>query len=253
MKILFAHLKLRLKQLAREPGYVASTMVFPALFFLLFALPNADTPEKARFLMASFTAFALLGVGLFQFGVHQAQELKSGWYSLQCTLPVRAGTLLFAQAVNAVICGIASALVVFAAVEWSAGADMPGGRWLLMTATALALTVPFAVFAAAVAEWTGAAAALPVFNLIYILSSFAGGLWMPPAALPQKVEKLSQALPTRHLGEILWKLSLGEKPEAKFFAYLGIFLICATVALVARGAFTANAPRSSREGKRAFL
>lgn len=232
MKVLAAHMTLRLKQLAREPGYIASTMIFPALFFLLFALPNADTPEKARFLMASFTAFALLGVGLFQFGVHQAQELKSGWYSLQRTLPVRASTLLFSQAFNALICGIASALVVYATVEWSAAAQMPFGRWLMMTFVALLLTVPFAVAAAAIAEWTGAAAALPVFNLVYILSSFAGGLWMPPAALPSKVESLSRALPTRHMGEILWKLALGERPEGRYATYLFVFGLTSLAALV---------------------
>ncbi len=235
MKILWAHVILRLRQLVREPGYVASTMIFPALFFLLFALPNANTPDKAKFLMASFTAFAILGVCLFQFGVHQAQELKSGWYALMRTLPVRAPVLFFSQAFNTLVCGIAAALVVYAAVEYSAGADMDFKRWSVMTSIALIGAIPFALIAAAIANWVSAWAALPIFNLIYILSSFAGGLWMPPEALPVNVEKVSQFLPTRHYGEILWKLALGQDVEMKFVGYLAAFgLVALAGVLISR-------------------
>ena len=232
MRILRAHIALRLHQLSREPGYVASTMVFPALFFLLFALPNADTADKAKFLMASFTAFAILGVCLFQFGVHQAQELKSGWYTVMRTLPVRGSVLFFSQAFNTLVCGFASALVVYAAVEYSAGAQMGLKRWALMTTVAILGCVPFALMAAAIANWVSAWAALPVFNLIYILSSFAGGLWMPPAALPSKVDAISKWLPTRHLGEILWKVSLGQELEGKYVVYLSAFGLVALVAMI---------------------
>lgn len=230
MSILRAHVFLRIRQLAREPGYLASTMIFPALFFLLFALPNADTPDKAKFLMASFTAFAILGVCLFQFGVHQAQELKSGWYSLMRTLPVRGSTLFFSQVFNTLVCGIAASGVVYATVEYSAGAEMSFGRWCGMTVVALIGAVPFALSAAAIANWVSAWAALPVFNLIYILASFAGGLWMPPGGLPAKVERVSQYLPTRHYGEILWKLALGQEVEWKFVGYLAAFGACALAA-----------------------
>ena len=48
LRVFWAHLKLRLIQLLKEPGYVVSTLLFPSLFFLIFALPNADTAVISR-------------------------------------------------------------------------------------------------------------------------------------------------------------------------------------------------------------
>jgi len=232
MKTLAAHIRLRLLQLLKEPSYIVSTMVFPALFFLLFALPNADTPAKARILLASFSAFAVLGVCLFQFGVHHAQEIRTGWYSLLHTLPVRGPILFFAQAFNALVCAVASAAVVYVTVEYFASADLELTRWLQVVGAMLLGAIPFALMAATIANFVSAWAALPVFNLIYILSSFAGGLWMPPAALPAKVEVISRYLPTRHLGEIVWKISVNEPVEWKYAFYLFLFALVMLAALL---------------------
>ncbi|NJM09893.1 MAG: hypothetical protein HC883_03100 [Bdellovibrionaceae bacterium] len=115
----------------------------------------------------------------------------------------------------------------------------PVGRWLLMVAVIVAGSIPFALMAATIANWVSAWAALPVFNLIYILSSFAGGLWMPPAALPAKVEAISRYLPTRHLGEIIWKIGLGEAVEAKYALYLAGFTVATfTALLISRRLYT---------------
>ena len=231
MKILLAHTYLRLRQLLREPSYLASTMIFPALFFLIFALPNADTPEKARFLLASFTIFAVLGVCFFQFGIHQAQEIRSGWNAYLSTLPVHRWQMLIAQWVSAMVAGFCSCLAVYVAVRLSTDLNYGVGPWLGLCGVVLLLAIPFALFSAAVACWTSTWAALPLFNMIYILSSFAGGLWMPPAALPAKVEPISRWLPTRHFGEVLWKFVLEQPVESHYLWRLGGFTLAAGIGL----------------------
>ncbi len=223
LKILLAHLKIRFVQLFREPGYVVSTLIFPALFFLIFALPNADTPDRARFLLGSFSVFAVLGVCFFQFGVQQAQELRTGWHRFMRTLPVPRGYLFLTQWLAALVCAILSAAAVYLTIEFSTDLQIEFSRWLLMVGLLVLGAAPFALFSAALARWVSPTSALPTFNLIYILSSFAGGLWLPPNALPKKVEALSQYLPTRHLGELLWKFSLAQDLEWKFALYLLLF------------------------------
>ena len=223
LKKLGAHLQLRLIQLLKEPGYVVSTLVFPALFFLIFALPNADTAPKARFLLGSFSAFAVLGVCFFQFGVQHALEIRSGWFAFVRTLPAREWHRVAAQWLGAWICAFLSALAVYMTIRFSTDLDIELSRWLWLVLVLMVASMPFALFSAALAVFVGGAAALPVFNLIYILSSFAGGLWLPPNALPSKVELVSRYLPTRHLGEVVWKVALGEAVEVKYVLFLGAF------------------------------
>lgn len=231
LKILWAHLRIRFVQLFKEPGYVVSTLIFPALFFLIFALPNADTPDKARFLLGSFSVFAVLGVCFFQFGVHQAQELRTGWHKFLHTLPVPRCHLFITQWVAALVCAVLSAAMVYATIALSTELQIEFSRWLKMVGVLILGAAPFALFSAALARLVSPTAALPTFNLIYILSSFAGGLWLPPNALPAKVEALSHYLPTRHLGEILWKVSLAQDIEWRFAFQLAGFAALALAIL----------------------
>lgn len=223
VRILLAHLKVRFVQLFKEPGYVVSTLIFPALFFLIFALPNADTPEKARFLLGSFSVFAVLGVCFFQFGVHHAQELRTGWHRFLHTLPVPRVHLFLTQWIAALVCAILSAAIVYVTIELSTDLDFEFTRWLKLVGVLILGAAPFALFSAALARWVTPTSALPTFNLIYILSSFAGGLWLPPNVLPAKVEAVSQYLPTRHFGEVLWKVALAQDVEWRFAIYLALF------------------------------
>lgn len=223
LNILLAHLKIRFIQLFKEPGYVVSTLIFPALFFLIFALPNADTPDKARFLLGSFSVFAVLGVCFFQFGVHYTQELRTGWHRFLHTLPVARYHLFLSQWFAALVCAVLSAAVVYVTIELSTDLEIEFSQWLKMVGILIVGAAPFALFSAALARWLSPTAALPTFNLIYILSSFAGGLWLPPKALPAKVESLSHFLPTRHLGEILWKTSLAQDIEWRYAIFLALF------------------------------
>jgi ABC-2 type transport system permease protein len=231
MRIFFAHLKIRWWQMLREPAYVASTLIFPSLFFLIFALPNADTNEKAKVLMGSFAGFAVLGVCVFQFGVHFAQEMRSGWFAYLKTMPAPPLTTWLALTVNSLLFAALAAWIVFLTVKLTTVADVSVQKWLLITVLLVVGAIPFALFSAAVAHWTTAQSALPIFNLIYILGSFAGGLWMPPEALPKAVEKVSVFLPSRHLGEILWKAVLDQKIELKYVAYLFLFGVVSVLVL----------------------
>ena len=225
VSVFFAHLRIQLIQLFKEPGYVLSTLVFPALFFLIFAHPSADTPTKARFLLASFSVFAVLGVCFFQFGVQRAQEIRTGWSRFVKTLPAPEWPLFLSRWLSAVVCAGLAAAAVYVTVLLSTDLDIEFTRWLGLLLVLLLGGVPFALFSSALAHWVSEKSALPTFNLIYILSSFAGGLWLPPNALPTKVEEISRYLPTRHIGEVAWKVALAEPITKEPILHLLIFAL----------------------------
>src|SRR5262249_46369834 len=107
------HAQILLLDLLRTPGYVVPTVLFPALFFVLFDLQFARTrAEIADYTTLAFVAFAIVGVPLYQFGVGIAQERGRPWERYVRTLPVSAAVRLSARVTTALIFAIIAAAVV---------------------------------------------------------------------------------------------------------------------------------------------
>ena len=119
MKKLRLHFLVALRSQIREPAYVVSTLVFPSLFFLFFAQPNADTPEKAKALLASFSAYAVLSVMFLDFSVSTARDRQSAWASYVRTLDRSFFISIVAKCLNAMLFSLLAVLLVFATVHAS--------------------------------------------------------------------------------------------------------------------------------------
>ena len=60
-------------RLLRTPSFALPSMLFPCLFYLLFGvLLNKSNGDAARYLLATYGVFGVMGVGLFAFGVPEA-------------------------------------------------------------------------------------------------------------------------------------------------------------------------------------
>ena len=77
---LILNTKWMLMELLRSPSYVVSTIGFPIIFYLIFALPEAKDINSANFIMASFCVFAAFGVFFLQFGVSITHHKSHSWY-----------------------------------------------------------------------------------------------------------------------------------------------------------------------------
>jgi ABC-2 type transport system permease protein len=220
VRVALAHTRATLLGLGRYPAFAVPTLLLPTLFFVLFALPNGHVPH--RMLTASFAAFAVFSVVFFQFGVGIAGERETAWETYLRTLPVSvrarmAARVLAASAFSAVGCGLllataaATGYARFGAGEW--------GRFLLALAGG---AVPIALMGIALGYWVPPRGALPVANVVYLLFSFAGGLWSGPRELPSVVRALSPLLPTRQWADVLWPAVLGQPWQARhWLALLG--------------------------------
>jgi ABC-2 type transport system permease protein len=199
MKLVFIHARATTVELLRHPAYVVPTLAFPTVFFIFFSGANYNADTR----MATFAAFAAIGVAFFQFGVGIATERVSPWERYLRTLPVPPLARLLARTLSAAFFATgAAAIVIVVAVATTSAALTPDG-WVELVAILAAGTVPFALLGTALGYWTPVRGALPIANLLYLGLAYAGGLWFPPDRLPGFVGRLSEFLPTRALENVL--------------------------------------------------
>jgi len=230
MAVWGAYSRLILIELMRTPSYVIPSVLFPTMFFCIFALPYAKTAAIADTEMLSFVAFALIGVTLFQFGVGVAMERGRPWERYLRTLPANP-LVRFAARVNAAIAfgAVAGGLVAVVARIFTP-VDLTVTQWIVLIVYAAIGAIPFVLFGMAIGYWCNARAALPVANIFYLLLSFGGGLWVPVRDLPSFAAAVSPFLPTRQYGDLLWSIVT---PGNVAHAWLGLTLYALIFLLLA--------------------
>jgi ABC-2 type transport system permease protein len=229
--LLRAHTRIQCLDLLRSPGYVVPTVIFPAMFYVLFDLPFARMrSDVANATTLAFIAFAIVGVTLYQFGVGIAQERGRPWERYVRTLPVAIAARFGARIVTAMLFGLLTAAVVAIVARALTPIDLSLAQWLTVAFYALCGGIPFVLMGIAIGYWTSARAAVPIATACNLLLAFAGGLWMPPQDLPAFVQAVSPYLPTRMFADLLWSVTgsaSAERALAGLAAYTVIFAIAA--------------------------
>ncbi len=216
----------------RQPMYVISTVVFPSLFFWFFGIPNAPDEDGLAMLTASFCAFGVLSVVLFQFGIGIANDRESTWYSYLRILPGPRGLQMSSRILSGFLFACLSVAGVLMTAKIFGELNFQNYLWLQFAVVLLLGAIPFSCLGLLLGLLVSARSATPVLNLVYLTLSFAGGLWMPPEVLPKLVREISTYLPSRIYGELLWASVLNRPLENHeglgLAAYgLGFFLILA--------------------------
>lgn len=207
----------------RFPGFSAGTLAFPGVVFVLFGLPRAAHYPNLQ--LASYAAFAVLGVGFFQFGVSGAIERGTPWQAWLRTLSTPPAVRIAARVVSALAFTVASIAVVVAIALGTTSVSLSAHEWLRLGAALLAGSVPFVVLGLTIAYWTSPKSALPVANILYMLLAYAGGLWTGPADLPHVVRAISPYTPARQWGDVLWSAAGGAPWHASNWLVLGAYAL----------------------------
>jgi ABC-2 type transport system permease protein len=223
MRLAFAHARVLVVELVRFPGFSVGTLAFPSILFLLFGLPRAGTHPEL--LLASYAAFAVLGVGFFQFGVSGAIERGTPWQAWLRTLPAPPAARIGARVIAALVFTLASVAVVIAVALVTTSASLSAVAWMRLVVALFAGSVPFVVLGLAIAYWASPKSALPVANILYILLAYAGGLWTGPSDLPRAVQPISPYTPARQWGDVLWAAVTGKAWHASHWLLLAAYAV----------------------------
>lgn len=194
-------------RMLREPMFVLPTLLFPALFYLLFGvLLNRGRSGAAQYLLATYGVFGVIGAALFGFGVTIAVDRQRGLLRLKRVLPVPLGAPLLAKALMAMGFALAVSVIVGLIAHFAAGVRLAPSQWALLLVVDVLGALPFCAIGMYFGTLVSGNAAPALLNLLYLPMAFLSGLWLPLSMLPDLLGKLAPAWPAYHLGQLALKV-----------------------------------------------
>jgi len=207
-RVYWMEIKTEFLNLLRMKQYSLSTIGFPLMFYCFFGLamgqnmPKDASAPMARYLLATYGAFSVMGATLYAFGVGVAVERGLGWLEVKRASPMPPAAYFLAKAVVSITFGAVVVGLLFALGAVFGGVRMAAWQWLAMAGALIAGAVPFCALGLAIGNFAGPNSAPAMVNLIYLPMAFCGGLWIPYEFLPKMIQRVAQFLPSYHLGQI---------------------------------------------------
>lgn len=217
----------------RTPMFAIPTLVFPAAFYLLFALvlPGQWAGySKPVYLLATYGVFGVMGPALFGFGVGMAMERQQGLLELKRVSPMPPGAYFFAKIAMSLGFAFAIVLLLSALAVGLGGVHIGALEWLRLTAALLLGTLPFSALGLWVGSLVRGQGAVAVVNLIHLPMSVLSGLWIPLFIFPELLQKLAVLWPSWHLAQLALA-AVGQVENVPVLTHVAVLLLMTTLLL----------------------
>src|SRR5690242_2426680 len=118
-RIYWMETKSEFLKLVRMRAYAMSTILFPLMFYCFFGLamgkqsPGRGLMPMAKYLLATYGAFAVVGATLYAFGVGVAVERGLGWLQVKRASPMPQPAYFVAKAAVATAFGAIVVALLF--------------------------------------------------------------------------------------------------------------------------------------------
>ena len=195
-------------RLMRTRSFSFSVIGFPVVFYLFFGVimnrgEHIGSISVAKYVLASYAVFGMVGAALFGIGVGLAADLAAGWLDLKRASPMPPLAYVLAKCCSAVFFGI---LIVslLAVIGITLGhVQLSPIEYIRMVGLTIIGVVPFVCMGLCLALLVPFQSAPGITNMIYLPMSFCGGLWVPLMFLPHFMQTLANVMPTYHLGQLM--------------------------------------------------
>jgi ABC-2 type transport system permease protein len=196
-------MRLELTKMARTPAFAVPTILFPAMFYLLFGVLMGGGRGDAQFAiqaLARWSMFGTMAPGLFGFGVSLAFERENGQMILRQALPMPAGSYLIARMVNAMVFVGISTLLMLAIAMFVGHVPLTVAQALRLVLVNITGVLPFCAIGLFLGSVVSGQAAPAIINIIYLPMAFLSGVLFPiPVKFLQQIQPL---WPSYHLGQL---------------------------------------------------
>jgi ABC-2 type transport system permease protein len=208
------------------------------LFFVNQFGENAkvDGANWNAYAMISMTIFGVIGSAINTMANFLANERKTGWIRWLKTTPLHPGVYLIAKVMNQLLLNLTIIIIIYLVGALFGHVDLPLKSWIFSGLLIWFGSLPFMALGLMIGILAGVEATYGIATGIYFILSFFGGLWTPMTFLPNWVKKVSEWIPTYHLGKLGWSFTMMKAPEwfdaFVLFSYFVIFLIIDIIILV---------------------
>jgi ABC-2 type transport system permease protein len=226
--VLVAESLCEVRKAVRIPAFIIPVIVFPAMFYVMFALlmggvvPGAGLTMPA-YLLASYGTFGVVGAALFGMGVGVAAERGQGWLLLKRATPMPPLAYFGGKVVMSMAIGLVIAVLLALLGTTLGGVRLPATAWALLLFVLTFGGIPFCALGCALGYVSGPNSAPPLANLIYLPMSLASGLWIPIEVMPDFVRAIAPFMPPYHLARLALATIGVDTPVVRHVAALGAF------------------------------
>lgn len=188
----------------RLPGFVMPAILFPTVFYLMFAvvLAHGASPDAPRYLIASYGTFGVMSPGLFGFGVSLAMDREFGLLTLKRALPMPPGANMVGKMCMAMLMAGLIAVVMLVLAATAGKVALTAGQCAAFAATEIIGVLPFCALGMLLGTFAKGTSAAGMINLIYLPMSFLSGLWFPLSVMPPIIQQLAVVWPAYHLDRL---------------------------------------------------
>ncbi len=216
----------------RAPEYILPTLILPVAFYALFvfAIPNSGT-DSARYLLATYGVFAVMGPAIFGFGVGVANERDRGWLKLKRASPAPSVSYIGSKIMVTLIFASLALIPIYLLAGFGAQVTMARSAWFMLFGLHILSVLPFVLIGLTLGFSFGSNGAIALSNIVFLGMAALGGLWIPAFLFPAALQKISAALPSYQLAEIALSIvgAQSQHGEARMlvqnFTLIGIMTI----------------------------
>jgi ABC-2 type transport system permease protein len=240
MSGLLAFTRFEIIRLLRSWKFLAITIGFPVVFYLLFLGQRTSssiiggTVQWRVYLMVSMCSFGALIAGLNAGGSRLAGERATGWARQLRVTPMPAWSYVATKVAASMLVVLPVLIFVELVGLLFGGVRLGVEQWFAMTALMWVTALPFAVLGVFVGFVVNAETAYPVVTALMFILGYFGGLFNPVSQMPHVLQDVAQALPTFHQSSLTVNFLSGRTLGAASWLILGAYTVVLSAALMWR-------------------
>lgn len=228
MRLFWVPCKMEILRIMRNRRFILASLMMPILFYYIFTnIAGGQTDNKAwhaQYLI-SMTAFSMIGSAVNTLGLRMVQERSFGWVRLIQITPLPAGAYLASKMIAQTVVNAFTIVCIFLAGFLINHVQLQPMQWIGSGLWILVGSLPFMALGTLIGSMKSMDTAAGIGNMLYMILSILGGLWMPLEVMPKLLRQIGEWLPTYRFGHGAWNIVAGKSPDFTSVAVLAGYLL----------------------------
>jgi ABC-2 type transport system permease protein len=201
---LLAYGRFEVGRLLRSWKFLAITVGFPVIFYLLFLgdRPAGEVVDGTVtwriYLMVAMCSFGALVAALNAGGTRLSMERASGWARQLRVTPIPAWSYVATKVVASMLVVLPVIVVVEVVGAGFGDVRLSAGTWVELTVLLWVAALPFAVLGVFIGFLVTTEAAFPVVTGLMFVVGYFGGLFTPVDRMPGSLQFVAHLMPSFH-------------------------------------------------------